>query len=245
MIQSNHEIFELLLRECNGNIDVRNLKEETPLHIVMQKLSNAATHLDMICARNKINKANMAITPRSKVAMKLKHADSQNIHAELRLKAIGEQLIMAGADLSAQEQTNWSYVHLASKSFSHDTIRWMLAINEALRQYNMDLFDFEQPGGSNNWTPLHVACYTGSFEVIQELIERAKCDVFSRTLNNKLPRQVARNTIVAKVLRVAERQVVEKQLCMDDRHNNQNQSAQSPSSRAPVRKPQSLQDIQR
>ena len=87
----------------------------------------------MICARNKINKANMAITPRSKVAMKLKHADSQNIHAELRLKAIGEQLIMAGADLSAQEQTNWSYVHLASKSFSHDTIRWMLAINEALR----------------------------------------------------------------------------------------------------------------
>eukprot|EP00353_Schmidingerella_taraikaensis_P008869 CAMPEP_0185587822 /NCGR_PEP_ID=MMETSP0434-20130131/50682_1 /TAXON_ID=626734 ORGANISM="Favella taraikaensis, Strain Fe Narragansett Bay" /NCGR_SAMPLE_ID=MMETSP0434 /ASSEMBLY_ACC=CAM_ASM_000379 /LENGTH=142 /DNA_ID=CAMNT_0028210021 /DNA_START=839 /DNA_END=1267 /DNA_ORIENTATION=- len=142
----------------------------------------------MICARNRISKANLAITPKTKVAMKLKHADILNIHAELRLKAIGEQMIMAGADLTAQEQTNWSYVHLASKSFSHDTIRWMLAINDALKQYQMEPFDFEQPGGSNNWTPLHVACYTGSFEVIDELIERAKCDVFARSLNKKLPR---------------------------------------------------------
>lgn len=54
-----------------------------------------------------------------------------------------------------------------------------------------------------------MACYTGSFEVIEELIERASVDVFSRSLNNKLPRQVARNTIVAKVLRSAEREVIE------------------------------------
>ena len=48
--------------------------------------------------------------------------------------------------------------------------------------------------------------------MIEELIERANCDVFSRSLNDKLPRQVARNTIVAKVLRIAEKKVINKQL---------------------------------
>ena len=97
-------------------------------------------------------------------------------------------MIFSGADLTATEQASWSYVHMASKSFSLDTLRWMLSINKVLRQYRMEPFDFEQPGGSKNWTPLHVACYTGSFEVIEELIERASVDIFSRSLNNKLPR---------------------------------------------------------
>ena len=90
MITSNHEICELLLKQNSSNIDVRNAKFETPLHIVMQKLSNAATHLDMICARNRISKANLALEPKSKVAIKLKHAHPSTIQAELRLKAIGE-----------------------------------------------------------------------------------------------------------------------------------------------------------
>ena len=119
---------------------------------------------------------------------------------------------MSGADLTAQEQASWSYVHIASKSFSSDTLRWMLATNIALKQLHLEPYEFEQPGGSKNWTPLHVACYTGAFEVIEELIERAHCDVFSRSLNDKLPRQVARNTIVAKVLRIAEKKVINKQL---------------------------------
>ena len=163
----------------------------------------------MIGARNRISRANGLLMPKTKVAAKLKHYDPLHVQVEVRLKAIAECLIFSGADLTANEQSSWSYVHIASKSFSLDTIRWMLAINKALKQYKMEPFDFEQPGGSKNWTPLHVACYTGSFEVIEELIERAQIDVFSRSLNNKLPRQVARNTIVAKVVRLAERRVIE------------------------------------
>lgn len=74
MIQSNHEVFELLLKQNPANIDIRNAKSETPLHIVLQKLSNAATHLEMICARNKISKANLVLEPKTKVAIKIKHA---------------------------------------------------------------------------------------------------------------------------------------------------------------------------
>ena len=51
-----------------------------------------------------------------------------------------------------------------------------------------EAFDFEQVGGPKQWTPLHVASYTGSFDVIDELIERAQVDIFARSLNNKVPR---------------------------------------------------------
>lgn len=90
VIQSNHEVFEILLKQNPGNVDIRNAKFETPLHIVLNKLSNAATHLEMICTRNRISKANLLLEPQTKVAIKLKHASMFNIQAELRLKAIGE-----------------------------------------------------------------------------------------------------------------------------------------------------------
>ena len=131
---------------------------------------------------------------------------------ELRLRALAECLIFSEADLTAPEHYMWSYVHIASKSLSASTIGWMLAVNNVLKENRMELFDFEQPGGSKNWTPLHVACHTGSFDVIRELIDRANVDIFSRSLDDKLPRQMARNTIVAKVLRIAERKVINKQL---------------------------------
>lgn len=104
----------------------------------------------------------------------------------------------------------------------------MLGVNDVLDSAKMPVFDFEQPGGSKAWTPLHVACYTGSFEVIEELIERAGVDIFSRSLNNKLPRQVARNTIVAKILRLAERRVIESQLGLAHTGSQSSKSTHDP-----------------
>lgn len=57
-------------------------------------------------------------------------------------------------------------MHIAARSQSHDTVRWMLAINEILAQQMIKPFDFEQVGGDEGWTPLHVACHAGSVEVI-------------------------------------------------------------------------------
>ena len=70
--------------------------------------------------------------PKTKVAAKIKHSDPLNVQIDVRLKAIAENLIFSGADLNAMEQSSWSYVHMASKSFSLDTLRWMLSINKAL-----------------------------------------------------------------------------------------------------------------
>ena len=61
----------------------------------------------------------------------------------MRLRAIAECLIFAEADLMAPEQYMWSFVHIASKSFSSATICWMLAINKVLKENKMEVFDFE------------------------------------------------------------------------------------------------------
>ena len=87
----------------------------------------------------------------------------------------------------------------------------MISLNNLFKR-KQKLFDFEQPGGTLDWTPLHVASYTGSFEVIQELIKKAKVDVFARAANLKTPRMVARNSVVAKVFRIAERTKFEKHI---------------------------------
>lgn len=92
----------------------------------------------------------------------------------------------------------------------------MLSANEALRQLDRPTFDFHAVGGPKDWTPLHVACYSGSFEVIHELIGKTGADVFARSLCQKVPRQVARNTVVAKIVRLAEKKIIREQLKLDE-----------------------------
>ena len=48
---------------------------------------------------------------------------------EARLKAIGECLILSGAELHTEDQGSWAAVHVAAKSYSLGTIRWMLSVN--------------------------------------------------------------------------------------------------------------------
>jgi hypothetical protein len=69
-------------------------------------------------------------------------AKNQRPLQDTRLKAIAEALIFAGADVNAFDNLNWAPVHLASKSKSLATIRWMVSVNHVLQQLNMRQFDF-------------------------------------------------------------------------------------------------------
>ena len=72
--QANPEIVEALLMRNQGNIDVRNQKFETPMHTVIQKLSNSNFPIEMIGVKNRLyGKTNSAITnPKNKLAAKMK-----------------------------------------------------------------------------------------------------------------------------------------------------------------------------
>ena len=70
----------MLIKNSNvANLDMRNTKSETPLHIAIQKLSSSVTNLEMIGARNRISRANINLMPKTKVAAKIKHSDPLNI----------------------------------------------------------------------------------------------------------------------------------------------------------------------
>ena len=92
--------------------------------------------------KNRLSQQKLMLSPKTKVAAKIKHSDPLSIQVELRLKAIGECLIFSGTDLTASEQSGWSFVHIASKSFSMATVRWMMSVNKALRDQRMEVFDF-------------------------------------------------------------------------------------------------------
>ena len=76
----------------------------------------------------------------------------------------------------------------------------------------MQSFDYNLPGGPREWSPLHVASWAGSIQTILALILNTDVDVFARSACDELPRHVARNPAVTKVLRQAEARATRKQL---------------------------------
>jgi len=51
-----------------------------------------------------------------------------------------------------------------------DAIRWMKDINQILKKLGMETFNFNLPGGPMDWTPLHLAGYSGSYKVVEEIL---------------------------------------------------------------------------
>lgn len=115
-------------------------------------------------------------------------ASKSQVSNELKLKAIVESLISHGFHPNEQDSGQWTAAHIAAKGQNTGTLEWMFSLNRELAKMGKATFDFNGLGGSKNWTPLHVASYTGCFAVIQELITTGGCDVFARSQNNKLPR---------------------------------------------------------
>ena len=115
-------------------------------------------------------------------------ASKSQVPNEIKLKAIIECLLMKGVNPNERDSGNWTPVHIAAKGQNTKTLHWMFSLQQELEKKGMPKFDFMTLGGTKDWSPLHVASYTGCFAVIQELIERGECDIFCRSANNKLPR---------------------------------------------------------
>jgi len=81
------------------------------------------------------------------------------VNFETRLKAIGEILVLSGANPNERDEAHWAPVHLATKCSTTAVIKWLSSLNKVLESLKMNKFDFGLPGGTKNWTPLHVASY--------------------------------------------------------------------------------------
>ena len=67
--------------------------------------------------------------------------------------------------------------------------------NEILKELGMEYFDFNLSGGSQKWTALHLAGYSGHNKVVEELlsgtmeyIRKFPINVYARNMDAKTPR---------------------------------------------------------
>ena len=100
-------------------------------------------------------------------------------------------------------------------------------INDVLRDTEMETFDFNLPGGTMRWTPLHLAGYSGHHKVVEEILDGSieqirnfPINVYSRNVDFKTPRQCAKgNLLLTKVFRKAEKRYLKE--VFDERNPNE------------------------
>lgn len=77
----------------------------------------------------------------------------------------------------------------------------------------LDTFDFNQPGGLQKWTPLHLAGHIGHYKIVEEILSGSAdqlkgfpINVYARNTDAKTPRQCTKgNLVLTKIFRKAEK----------------------------------------
>jgi exosome complex RNA-binding protein Csl4 len=77
----------------------------------------------------------------------------------------------------------------------------------------METFDFNLSGGTQKWTPLHLAGYSGHYKIIEEILSgsleilrKFPINVYARNIDNKTPRQCTKgNLVLGKIFKKAEK----------------------------------------
>ena len=97
---------------------------------------------------------------------------------------IGELLLFNNADPNIFNKDNWCPIHIAFKKGQKEAIKWIIRENPLLKLNSLKMFDLDIQGGTDHWTPLHLAGAAGHSAIIFNLIE-AGADLFSRNLDGR------------------------------------------------------------
>ena len=117
---------------------------------------------------------------------------------------IGELLLFNNADPNIFNKDNWCPIHIAAKKGQKEAIKWIIRENPLLKLNSLKMFDLNIQGGTDHWTPLHLAGAAGHSAIIFNLIE-AGADLFSRNLDGRTPRMGSKgNLALSKIFKRAE-----------------------------------------
>lgn len=83
---------------------------------------------------------------------------------------IGNLLLSRGAVLNLENNDKWTAMHLCVKEKQIEAVKWVKKVNKQLRMEKTEGFDVNQLGGAHGWTPLHIACHLGEYEIAETLI---------------------------------------------------------------------------
>jgi ankyrin repeat protein len=67
---------------------------------------------------------------------------------ETKYKAIAECLVMSGARPNQKNNDLWAPIHISARKGALEAVRWCKVANGILKEMNLEIFDFNLPGGT-------------------------------------------------------------------------------------------------
>jgi len=126
---------------------------------------------------------------------------------------IAQLLLDHGANPNVKNRENWTPLHMAIRKKSVITLEWIISHNFEVKEINGhgELFKLDKQGGVYSWTPLHIATYADTPELINALTQGG-ADPFKRSLNGfTAKRIVKRFGLTLKMVEKYEKEWVKKQ----------------------------------
>ena len=106
---------------------------------------------------------------------------------------IAQLLLDHGANPNVKNRENWTPLHLAIRKKNVMTLEWIISHNFEVKEINGhgELFKLDKQGGVYSWTPLHIATYADTPELINALIQGG-VDPFKRSLNGFTAKRIVK-----------------------------------------------------
>jgi ankyrin repeat protein len=174
----------------------------SPLHIVCSKMEMEIFN-DLISKPQQINKGD----DEGNTCL---HMLFSNLNKNpVRGRKMIEQLIAQSADLNKKNKENWTPLHLAVKRNQPDSIKFLIELAAKNKSSTGDFdkaFDLDVKGGSYDMTAFHLACIEGNLEMVQDLAEEGKANIFETDKEGNTARKLApHNVMILKMIRSCER----------------------------------------
>jgi hypothetical protein len=141
---------------------------------------------------------------------------TKNFH---KCALIGDILLTRGCKLNVFNMDSWAPVHIAARRASKECLLWIIEQNKNLCKFGKETFNLNLKG-KNRWTPLHLSVNGFKIEETITLLQ-ARCDVFAKNSDGKVPRKVSNgNYILTKLLKNYENYFIQQKYSSDKKENN-------------------------
>ena len=158
----------------------------SPLHIATRKL-NFQLVKDIIHLGENLNKIDKeGHTP-------LHHSLALMADGNPRAVIITQFLLESGGNPNAKNKECWAPLHLVVRKRDVKGVDWIVIYNREAEEVHgrEEKFNLNKKGGAYKWTPLHIATYMDSSDIVESLA-MADADIFKRCLNGNVPKVLLR-----------------------------------------------------